>query len=589
MFKFIFLIVIVVCAFQSSLLAQQQYLVEYDKKADAYFYFQEYRKNGIVTRKALRRIEPEMGDEVKVVVKNVNEFVYKTSIEFRAGDVISEGDFQSANLTDVLSSFAAPGISSIAQVASAIAKAGGTRGDFSVNKDVTDAIEPIKRQILYQASIDKKYLSLLELMSDEVVSLDGLKKCQFELDSLYNGKTVIDSDYVDTLKNALVKSELNKENKEYISLLLSQVKIQDGVGYDVSNLDKEQLNRIKKLINEADFQCVAYNTIGFSAMATLDSFSATTNVDEDVKNFDIIIKFEKMDGLDAIVQISQKQEIEEGSPEFLQFFSTDKWRTPNGVVVKESCMDCKPLVLAEGYYAPKNGKIPIELKDLFKDTYTGHFGTWKFYDEETGNIKTYFNYPNRTNSFVASSSFADDDGESEKDSKIIETHYRVSRLNMKHNDGPGFSTCLLLNRTFEDRKQFDIVELPTDSVMIKSYAVNEFTPSIGVMAELDFFRQSAIVPSFNFGASLNVLADSDNQKLNIHVGGGLHIGKSSNFSILGGLSLCRTGALKSKYQSDVWYGEDDTEYSSITDFLAEDNIFKEIFKSGYYFGVSLKF
>jgi hypothetical protein len=55
------------------------------------------------------------------------------------------------------------------------------------------------------------------------------------------------------------------------------------------------------------------------------------------------------------------------------------------------------------------------------------------------------------------------------------------------------------------------------------------------------------------------------------------------------LSLCRTQALRGRFQSDVWYDEGDTEYDSITDtFSYEENLFRDVFKSGYYFGISVK-
>jgi len=40
-------------------------VVEYDKISDTFSFFEELRRNGEAERKIIRRIEPEMGDEIK--------------------------------------------------------------------------------------------------------------------------------------------------------------------------------------------------------------------------------------------------------------------------------------------------------------------------------------------------------------------------------------------------------------------------------------------------------------------------------------------------------------------------------------------
>jgi hypothetical protein len=570
-------------AFQINLSAQRQYVVEYDKKLDSFSYFEETRKNGKVSLKSFKRIEPQKGDEVKVLVKNVNEFIYKTSVEFRAGEVVNESEPSSNSLIEALSEFDLPGFSGISVLANAI-----SRAEVSLDKSVDDALQELEDRIKYQADVSSEYRNLFDLLSSEDVSVSEVKKCFSKLEELYKNEKPLDLDKVDTLKKALEGPALSKKNKDYIFSLLKEVNAQGGTDYNFTELDKAQLSRIKKLVNEADFQFVAYNTIGFSSMSSSEAFSQT--IDDDLENFDIIIKFEKTDAVDAIIKMSEQQKMDERNPEYLQFFSSKKWRTPNGELSNQNCNECKPLVLAEGYYTPKNGKIPLVLEDLFVSSYSGHYGTWKFYDEETGSIKTYFNYAEKSNGYSLPLDPDDSDDEDfENQPKVIETHYRLSHLNIKRHNGPSFSTCLLLNRTFEDRNQFYLIELPTDSVMIKTSGINEFTPSVGMMAEFDFFRQRAVVPSLNIGASLNVLSDADNQKFNVHLGGGIHFGKSADFSLLVGLSLCRTQALRGRFQSDVWYDEGDNEYDSITDtFSYEENLFRDVFKTGYYFGIAVK-
>jgi len=584
--KIFILLFFLACFAQVDLLAQRQYVVEYDKKADAFFYFEESRKNGTITRKSLRIIEPEMGDEVKVVVKNVNEFVYKTSVEFRAGEVVSQEENPGNMLISAITSLA-PGASMISALASGVSGRGAEIAS-AADKRMLEQLKALSETVSEFSDRNQKYQGLVDLLMDEDIPIDSLRiTAGAVIEELVQnpndakGQQAI----LNSLENGLSTAEVSTDIKREISSALSEMQAMSNANHgNLSGYSIEQLIAIKKLIAETDFQFTAYNTIGFDDMSSSASPEYESAIDERVSAFDVILKFEKIDALAPIIKSAETSKNKNNQSDFIQYLSTSKWRLPSGEVISEDCPGCVPMVLAEGYFNSNRGnnELPLKFKELFENGAQGAYGLWKFYDEETGALKSSFQYT-PTVSYEDSYSNNNDQNQA----KTIETHYRRARLNIKKAKGPQFSACLLMNRMVEARSQFDIIGFPGDSLQIRSSAVDEFVPSLGVLVDFILLKERAIIPSLNLGATLNVLSELDNEKFNVHLGLGLAHRNLNNLSFIGGISLCRTQVVRDKYTADNWYFPTDFEFEDVS--FNQDELFKDVFKTGYYFGIALKF
>jgi hypothetical protein len=380
--------------------------------------------------------------------------------------------------------------------------------------------------------------------------------------------------------------EVSSDIKREISSALGEMQAINTANHgNLSGYSIEQLIAIKKLIAETDFQFTVYNTIGFDNMSSSEYPEYESAIDERVSAFDVILKFEKVDALAPIIKSAQTSKNLNNQSDFIQYLSTSKWRSPSGEVTSERCNGCVPMVVAEGNFTAGSdwtkNELPLNYEDLFKDGARGAYGLWNFYDEQTGKLKSSFQYTPVT------PAQNDYDDENDNAPKSIETHYRKAHLNIKKAKGPQFSACLMMNQMLESRYQFDIIGFAGDSLQIRSSTEDELVPSLGVMIDFTLLKDRALIPSLNLGASINVMSELDNEKFNVHMGLGLAHRNLKNLSFIGGLSLCRTQIVREKYLADNWYFPTDFEFEDVS--FNQDDLFKEVFKTGYYFGFAIKF
>lgn len=589
--KILFGLALTLAVATAKMSAQRQYLVEYDKLTDNFSYFEETRKNGKMTKTPLRRIEPAVGDQVRVTVSNVNEFLYRTKVIFKSGPEVYENSDQGNALVSALSTFA-PGVGVISSLAAGLSGR-GAQANSVAEVNLLEKFEELSENINIQLDYNKRYEDVLQLMTDENLPSDSLRKvCAKEIEELI-AYSQVDHSQVELVREIQKKTDDKSLSTEFKNDLQSKMnELLPGSYQNISNHTPQKLIALKRLFDETDFKFTAYNTIGYDEMADADNIEGTADIDENTTSFEIILKFEKMDAITPLLKSVNTPVKKDTKEDFIQYFSTSKWRTATGEVRDSSCDGCTPMVLAEGSFRTRVGysdvSIPIDYTDLFTEKPSGAYGLWKIYDQETGALMSSFQYTPSDNNRSSDYDFDDDDGGSDSPpAGPVETHYRRAHFHLKKPVKPEIAFAFILNQSFQERSQYDVVGFPGDSLKIMSNSVDEIVPSIGIMLDFPLLRDAAIIPSLNVGASMNVLTETDNQKFNLHLGSGFSPRGAKNLSLTAGISLCRSTALKERYTADTWYSDDDIEFEEVS--FQQENLFRDIFQTGYYIGFSVKF
>lgn len=244
---------------------------------------------------------------------------------------------------------------------------------------------------------------------------------------------------------------------------------------------------------------------------------------------------------------------------------------------------CKPMILAEGII---NEEIIPEFEQLYSDGKLNTqicIGEWTIYND-SGKIVRKIIPP--LSKLITGSL----DEKNKGIKALTENDFKTS-LEMKRTIGVPIAGAVNLSWTtgifgispFGGNKKYSVQTIGQnyDSVSVKSIDANMFNFTIGTLMSFEFLSQRYIVPSINMGASIDL---SNNQKLSYLFGMSIKPKRFPLFSISGGLAYSPIQELNSNITANCNYSTSD-----FVGLLQNNNVIKDTYKLGFYFGLGINF
>ena len=552
------------------LFAQKSFVIEYDKISENTFYFEKVK--GTDRLKPVKAIFPRKGDNVQLIVKNVNPFIYKVNIE------VNEEDNSPITTSGNSELFSLLGNLAVGADLSFVNYLPGSRGEgsSSANKkkisDIHNQLTLIQGEYLSVSTASKE---LIKTMKSESMPIDSIKKKSLEIIQSLEDENKIEQS---TKQLKLIERDLisiqpaNDEEKN----LLSVEKDFLAEFSKYATINKIHLQRLKEVILESKSIITTKHTVGYTLSESYSDYSYSSS-DNNVST-DLIFKI-NISKSNLLDQIQKPKNYEFNKEDYIEYYNVNRWKNENGFISDEFCVKCKPILLATGYIKPEwgNYNVPSNYLDLLNGKVQGAYGEWKIYDDDE-NIKNSFMLSPPTNSSVQTSI-----NEDEKTTEVL-------RVKCQESNAPRWSSGLFLTNPFSGRSQFSIIESSTsDSLMILQEKSTSLLPSIGATLSFQPLTSNLVSLTYNLGLSVNTFSNIDENKINLLGGIGLSHRDWKYLSVSAGACLNRTSQLKSMYQANSWYNSSSSAYNKLLYNESIDTITQDVFKFGYYIGFHFNF
>lgn len=552
------------------LFAQKSFVIEYDKISENTFYFEKVK--GTDRLKPVKAIFPRKGDNVQLIVKNVNPFIYKVNIE------VNEEDNSPITTSGNSELFSLLGNLAVGADLSFVNYLPGSRGEgsSSANKkkisDIHNQLTLIQGEYLSVSTASKE---LIKTMKSESMPIDSIKKKSLEIIQSLEDENKIEQS---TKQLKLIERDLisiqpaNDEEKN----LLSVEKDFLAEFSKYATINKIHLQRLKEVILESKSIITTKHTVGYTLSESYSDYSYSSS-DNNVST-DLIFKI-NISKSNLLDQIQKPKNYEFNKEDYIEYYNVNRWKNENGFISDEFCVKCKPILLATGYIKPEwgNYNVPSNYLDLLNGKVQGAYGEWKIYDDDE-NIKNSFMLSPPTNSSVQTSN-----NEDEKTTEVL-------RVKCQESNAPRWSSGLFLTNPFSGRSQFSIIESSTsDSLMILQEKSTSLLPSIGATLSFQPLTSNLVSLTYNLGLSVNTFSNIDENKINLLGGIGLSHKDWKYLSFSAGVCLSRTSQLKNMYQASTWYNSSSNIYNKLLYNESLDTITQDIFKLGYYIGFHFNF
>jgi hypothetical protein len=572
--------------FGFGLFAQTSYVVEYDKKEDAYSYVEIVYTDGKKVETPLKKMPKlNVGDVVTVRVKNYNPFLYHVEIRQKAKYEKTGSTNSSSSMLTLLGG----GLTNFSMFTSALSGLSTTRSEAALA-----ANEAELDNYIAEATIISDYMSKYQTNYKTFASY--VKDMQSE------GLTKTEADNI--AKKLRASYSAYKDPSDYINEAYPRAKmhynkagvIDNKVKSDVQNFDYE-FEKFRKVVDDPmnsytkkgmEDLIVALETAKFEMVRTFEVVEPEASADAmmAVDGTDLLtgmiyeIKFYDLQEVRKMSNANAESE----ALNYVKYYYEDRFWDPQGNLVDAVCAGCEPVLRAEGLY---RGNVPRNFDNIVEEDDLGDkmIGKWIHYSRD-GEVERVDLAPELTEKRPAVSSSANTEN-SDPQAPPMDLSNAVTTT--KKFEAPmagaikmNMSTGMYGISSFSGRKQFICTTNEFgDSATVTSQEANNLKICIGSNVVIDFPGNKAITPSVVLGAAVDFW---DEQELHFVTGGGIKFKKFPFIGINGGVAFTRVNQLVPTIREGIpvstAIGIDSSTPESFT---------QKKYVPGYYFGLSLHF
>ena len=575
------LLILGVLISSTALFSQNSYIVQYDKPSDK-FTFKKivFESNGEKKEIDLKEKLPKLnqGDNVVVEVTNYNPFLYYVTIEEEEMKVSTGKPNNALGLLSLMSGGLAPITTFVSELASIQADLRGSTPLASNESELelysleTKAITELIKD--YQKKYES-YQNILSQIEDE--NLQGnVKTILTKLDDVYRN-------YKDPLAKIEILSSSSKFHFNKAGIIDDKLK-------EKANANDYQINKFKELfanptnsytrkgiedwitkLKNAEFNVKKSFTVSANES---DLFTVENAKDDELKQEALVgmkykIKFYRLKDLKEIINAEESED----SPNYVRYYFENKYWNSTGQIVDTLCVDCSPVLKAEGLY---KGTAPRYFEGIFENEdktilSNAAIGKWIFYSPD-GNIERIDSEPETEPTKKNKKSVID----TEELSQVFSVVKTVD-IAIKNGMMMNWSTGLYSIGSFKERNSyFTIPNSTMDSVTIVQTSLSRSRICIGSQMVFDFQGNKLISPSLNLGAGIDFWDDRD---IHFLMGGGIKFKQFPYLSLSAGLAFTRVNVLKKSLQVGQAYATD----------IMPGEIHSKKYLPGYFVGLNISF